>query len=106
MGRVKSGTFAERVARSMNRRDALRRVIVGGTTGLAALAAGSSPAEASTCACGPTRRCSHCPEVGCPPKYHLCKGSFTSDCFNAQGFRCEWLAGNWIACMNLGKGLG
>lgn len=106
MGRVRSGTFAERVARSMNRRDALRRAIVGGTTGLAALAVGSSPADAATCTCGPTRRCSHCPEIGCPPKYHLCKGSFTSNCFNSQGFRCEWPSGNWIACMNLGKGLG
>ncbi len=106
MSRGKTGTIAERVARRMNRRDALRRAIVGGTTGLAALALGNSPAQATTCHCGPTRRCEKCPAVGCPHGYHLCKGSFTSNCFNSQGYRCEWPAGNWIACMGLGKGLG
>ncbi|HEY3907525.1 MAG TPA: hypothetical protein VGM14_26710 [Streptosporangiaceae bacterium] len=106
MSRGKAGPIAERVARRMNRRDALRRVIVGGTTGLAALALGNSPAQASTCHCGPTRRCEKCPAVGCPHGYHLCKGSFTSNCFNSQGYRCEWPAGNWIACTGLGKGLG
>jgi hypothetical protein len=96
----------ERVARTVSRRDALRRVVVGGTTGLAALAIGSSPALAVTCVCGPTRRCSNCPAVGCPPRHHLCKGSFTSKCFNDQGYRCEWPSGSWIACTGLGKGLG
>jgi hypothetical protein len=102
----KPGSLAERVARRMSRRDALRRVVIGGTTGLAALAVGTSPAQAQTCTCGPTRRCAKCPDVGCPSGYHLCKGSFSSDCFNAQGYRCEWPSGNWIACMGLGKGLG
>ncbi len=41
--RVKPGTLAERVARRVSRRDALRRVILGGTTGLAALAVGEQP---------------------------------------------------------------
>ncbi|HVB44029.1 MAG TPA: hypothetical protein VNF47_15180 [Streptosporangiaceae bacterium] len=100
------GAFTERAARRLSRRDAVRRVIVGGTTGLAALAMGASPAQASTCVCGPTRRCARCPAVGCPPGHHLCRGSFRSHCFNSQGYRCEWPSGSWIACMNLGKGLG
>lgn len=98
--------LTERVARAVNRRDALRRIVLGGSAGLAALAVGVSPAQASTCVCGPTRRCSNCPGVGCPPGRHLCKGSFTSNCFNRQGYRCEWPQGSWIACTNLGKGLG
>jgi hypothetical protein len=102
----KPGSLTERVARRMSRRDALRRVVMGGTTGLAALAVGNSPAQAQTCACGPTQRCAKCPDVGCPSGYYLCKGSYSSDCFNAQGYRCEWPSGNWIACMGLGKGLG
>jgi hypothetical protein len=100
------GTMAERVVRRMSRRDALRGAIVGGTASVAALALGQLPAEAATCTCGPTRRCAHCPEVGCPSGYHLCKGSFTSDCINKQGFRCEWPSGTWIACMGRGKGYG
>lgn len=100
------GDIAERVTRRVSRRDALRGVLVGGATSLAALAAGESPAQAAECTCGPTRRCSGCPDVGCPKDYHLCKGSFSSDCFNTQGYRCEWPQGTWIACMGLGKGLG
>lgn len=100
------GLVTERVVRKVNRRDALRRVVVGGATGLAALAVGASPAQAAGCDCGPTRRCANCPGVGCPPHHHLCKGSFTGHCFNRQGYRCEWPSGSWIACMNLGKGLG
>lgn len=100
------GAITERIARKVTRRDALRRLVVGGTTGIAAVAAGASPAEAATCDCGPTRRCSGCPKVGCPPQHHLCKGSFTGNCFNRQGYRCEWPSGSWIACMKLGKGMG
>ncbi len=77
--------ITERVVRRVSRRDALRRVVVGGSAGIAALAIGATPALAATCDCGPTRRCSRCPEVGCPPKHHLCKGSFTGNCFNAPG---------------------
>jgi hypothetical protein len=106
VNRKKSAPLAERVARRVSRRDALRRAVMAGTTGLAAIAIGNSPADAQTCTCGPTRRCGGCPDVGCPSGYQLCKGSFSSDCFNSQGYRCEWPAGNWIACMNLGKGLG
>ena len=102
----RSGGLSERIARKVNRRDALRRAVVGGTTGLAALALGASPAQAAGCYCGPTRRCARCPGVGCPPGHHLCKGSFNGSCFNSQGFRCEWPQGSWIACMNLGKGMG
>jgi hypothetical protein len=98
------GAIAERVVRRISRRDALRGVVVGGTAGLAALALGERPALAQGCDCGPTRRCSGCPGVGCPPGYRLCKGSFNSNCFNYQGYRCEWPSGTWIACMGLGKG--
>lgn len=101
------GMLTERVARRLSRRDALRRAVVGGTTGLAALALGTNPAQAQAdCDCGPTRRCAHCPGVGCPSGHHLCRGSFENTCFNYQGYRCEWPQGSWIACMNLGKGLG
>lgn len=103
-GRV--GALTERIARMVSRRDALRRAVVGGTTGLAAMAMGASPARASGCVCGPTRHCADCPDVGCPPGHHPCKGSFSGNCFNRQGYRCEWPSGSWIACMNLGKGLG
>ena len=98
--------MTERVVRRMSRRDALRSAVVGGTAGVAALALGQLPAQAATCTCGPTRRCAHCPGLGCPSGYHLCKGSFTSSCINKQGFRCEWPSGTWIACMNIGKGYG
>jgi hypothetical protein len=101
------GDLNERVARKVNRRDALRRVVVGGTTGLAALALGASPALAADCYCGPTRRCGGCPHVGCPKGHHLCTSAFDDgSCFNYQGYRCEWPSGSWIACMNLGKGMG
>ena len=40
------GAVTARVARTVSRRAALRRVVVGGTTGLAALALGASPAQA------------------------------------------------------------
>jgi len=103
----RAGFFAEHVARKLNRRDALRRVVVGGTTGLAALAVGASPAQAAGCYCGPTRRCGNCPAIGCPPGHHLCTSYFNNgSCFNYQGYRCEWPQGSWIGCMNLGKGLG
>lgn len=100
------GDLTERTARRLSRRDAFRRAVLGGTAGLAAVALGERPAFAATCRCGPTRRCSGCPAVGCPPGHHLCKGSFTSSCFNTQGYRCEWPQGTWIACTRLGKGLG
>jgi len=103
------GAVGERIARAVNRRDALRRVVVGGTAGLAALAVGSNPAQAASasCWCGPTRRCDHCPGIGCPSGHHLCTSSTAGgNCFNGQGFRCEWPHGSWIACMGLGKGLG
>jgi hypothetical protein len=100
------GDLAERVARRVSRRETLRGALVSGAAGLAALAVGERPAQAAGCQCGPTRRCAHCPEIGCPDGYHLCKGSFTGDCFNRQGYRCEWPQGTWIACMGLGKGYG
>jgi hypothetical protein len=100
------GDLAERVVRRVSRRDALRRVLVGGTAGLAALAVGERPALAQDCYCGPTRRCRRCRDHGCPHGHRLCKGSFTSTCFNDQGYRCEWPHGTWIACMGIGKGYG
>jgi len=103
----RTGSFGEQVARKLNRRDALRRAVVGGTTGLAAVALGTSPAQAAGCYCGPTRRCGNCPAIGCPRGQHLCTSHFDNgSCFNYQGYRCEWPQGSWIACMNLGKGLG
>jgi hypothetical protein len=102
----KVGTLAERVTRRLTRRAALRTAILGGTTGIASLAIGERPALAANCHCGPTRRCIDCPPHGCPPEHHLCRGSFTSDCFNRQGYRCEWPRGRWIACMGLGHGYG
>lgn len=100
--------LSERVARKLNRRDALRRAVVGGTAGLAALATGVRPAEAASyCYCGPTRHCDRCPGIGCPPGHQLCTSAYGhGDCFNYQGYRCEWPQGSWIACMGLGKGLG
>jgi hypothetical protein len=98
--------IAERVARRVSRRDALRGVVLGGATSLAALAIGEQPAMAQDCVCGPTRRCASCSGVGCPEGYRLCKGSSSSDCFNGQGYRCEWPQGTWIACMGMGKGYG
>jgi hypothetical protein len=104
------GGVAERAVRRLSRRDALRGAVVGGTAGLAALSLGQSPAEArakaKVCVCGPTRRCSGCPGTGCPHGKHLCKGSTSSNCFNRQGYRCEWPNGTWIACMNIGNGYG
>ena len=100
------GDLAERVVRRVSRRDALRNVVIGSATGIAALAVGERPALAEACVCGPTRRCDGCPHHGCPKDHHLCKGSFTSDCFNRQGYRCEWPRGTWIACMGIGKGYG
>jgi hypothetical protein len=100
------GALAERVVRRASRRDALRGAVLGGAAGIASLALGDRPALAQACVCGPTRRCAGCPDVGCPDGYHLCKGSFTSNCFNRQGYRCEWPQGTWIACMGIGKGFG
>jgi hypothetical protein len=100
------GALAERVARRVSRRTALRSAVLGGAASLAAMAIGEQPAMAEVCHCGPTRRCDGCAGVGCPEGYRLCKGSGTSDCFNGQGYRCEWPQGTWIACMGMGKGYG
>ena len=100
--------MTERAARKMGRRNILRTVFVGGAASIAAISIGETPALASDCAgnCGPTRRCARCRPVYCPHGYVLCKGSFTSDCFNNQGYRCEWPRGLWIACSGLGHGYG
>jgi len=100
------GEIAERVLRRVSRRDALRNALIGGATGVAALAVGERPALADSCVCGPTKRCEGCPHYGCPKGHWLCKGSYTSDCFNRQGYRCEWPTGTWIACSGLGNGHG
>ncbi len=102
------GDVAERAARRLSRRDAMRSAVVTGTAGLASLSLGRKPSReySEPCDCGPTRRCSGCPGIGCPSGQHLCKGSSTSNCFNNQGYRCEWPNGTWIACMNLGNGYG
>jgi hypothetical protein len=97
--------IAERTTRRVSRRNALRAAVVGGTIGMAQLAMGQTPALADACTnnCGPTRRCSGCPAAGCPSGYSLCYGSGSSNCFNDQGYRCEWPAGEWTACTGLGR---
>ena len=63
------GGAAERAARRLSRRDALRGAVVNGTAGLAALSLGHRPAlgAAQACQCGPTRRCSDCPGPAARP---------------------------------------
>jgi hypothetical protein len=103
--------MTERATRRMSRRNVLRTAFVGGAASIAAISIGETPALAldSQCAanCGPTRRCTaECHRHGCPNGYMRCKGSFTSNCFNNQGYRCEWPTGQWIACTGLGHGNG
>jgi len=101
------GDLAERAARSMTRRQAVRTAIIGGATGIGALSVGVEPAWASCSSnCGPTPRCSGCPNNGCPSGYSLCKGCSSCGCFNKYGYRCEWPSGYWIACNSLGAGYG
>jgi len=100
--------MTERAARRMSRRNILRTVFVSGAAGIAAISIGETPALATDCAgsCGPTPRCRHCRPTECPHGYILCKGSFGGDCFNKEGYRCEWPKGLWIACTGLGHGYG
>jgi len=106
---------AERIARTMTRRDALRRGVLGGITGMAALAVGARPAMAVTCTCGPTYNCAHwgasCTCCGCPSGYVLCKndGSYCSCSgghYNSQGYCCEYSSGYWVACNGICCGSG
>ncbi len=96
------GDLAERVSRRLSRRAAMRTVFVGGAAGLAALTLGENPASATTFDCGRTPRCSGC-AGNCPSGYSLCKGSSTGNCFNKEGFRCEWPSGSWVAASGFGK---
>jgi len=102
--------MTERAIRRMSRRNILRTVFVGGAAGIAAISIGETPALAADadCArhCGPTSRCSRCRSTECPHGYVVCKGSRTGDCFNKEGYRCEWPQGYWIACTGLGYGYG
>jgi hypothetical protein len=100
--------MTERATRRMSRRNVLRTVFVGGAAGIAAISIGETPAFADDCTrnCGPTSRCRRCRPTECPHGYVLCKGSFTSNCFNDEGYRCEWPHGLWIACTGLGYGYG
>ena len=100
--------MTERATRKMSRRNILRTVFVSGAAGMAAISIGETPALASDCAgnCGPTPRCGNCRHTECPYGYILCKGSPSSDCFNKEGYRCEWPSGMWIACTGLGHGYG
>jgi hypothetical protein len=100
--------MTERATRKMGRRNILRTVFVSGAASIAAISVGEMPASATECAgnCGPTSRCKRCRPTECPHGYVLCKGSFTSDCFNNEGYRCEWPRGMWIACSGLGHGYG
>lgn len=101
------GELAERASRRVTRRQAVRTMLVGGATGVASLSVGVSVAEASCASnCGPTKRCNSCPEYSCPSGYSLCKGSSTGNCFNKQGYRCEWPSGYWLACNKLCRGYG
>ena len=100
--------MTERAARKMARRNILRTVFVGGAASIAAISIGETPALAADCAgnCGPTPRCKSCRPTECPHGYVLCKGSPWGDCFNKEGYRCEWPKGMWIACTGLGHGYG
>jgi len=100
--------MTERAVRKMSRRNVLRTVVVGGAASIAAISVGDAPAFADECTgnCGPTKRCSRCRPTECPHGYILCKGSRTGDCFNNEGYRCEWPSGMWIACTGLGHGYG
>jgi hypothetical protein len=100
--------MTERATRKMARRNILRTVFVSGAASIAAISIGETPALATDCArsCGPTSRCRRCRPTECPHGFVLCKGSFTSDCFNNEGYRCEWPRGMWIACTGLGHGYG
>jgi len=100
--------MTERASRRMSRRNILRTVFVSGAASIAAISIGETPARASDCAgnCGPTPRCRNCRPTECPHGYILCKGSPSSDCFNKEGYRCEWPSGMWIACTGLGHGYG
>lgn len=101
------GDLAERASRGMTRRQVMRTAVVGGATGIASLSIGVNPALASCASnCGPTRRCSNCQSHNCPSGYSLCKGCSTCNCFNNQGYRCEYPSGYWIACSGLGRGYG
>lgn len=97
------GDATERAMRRMNRRDVVRTAVLGGAASIAAVAVGERPSFAASCDCGPTKRCAGCPATGCPSGYSLCLGSSTSNCFNSQGFRCEWPSGEWVACSGLGR---
>ena len=109
--------IAERVVRTISRRDALRTGVLGGAGAVAALTVGERPASGATgCYCGPTYRCGHwgnpCPQHGCPTYgFVLCKndGSYCS-CRgggrNSQGYCCEYASGYWVACTGLGRGYG
>jgi len=98
--RVGKGT--EKVARAINRRAALRTVILTGATTAGAVALGQRPAFASvTCPekCGPSPICSSgCPNLGCPPSHSLCKHPPTS-----CGGLCVWSTGTWVHCTGYGK---
>jgi hypothetical protein len=100
--------MAERATRRMSRRNILRTVFVSGAASIAAISIGETPALADDCTrhCGPTSRCRRCRPTYCPHGYVLCKGSLRSDCFNNEGYRCEWPQGLWIACTGLGHGYG
>jgi hypothetical protein len=99
------GSLAERTARGLTRRQAVRTMVIGGASGIGALSIGVEPAWADACTnnCGPTKRCSGCPGNGCPGGYSLCKGCSTCNCFNSQHYRCEWPSGSWMACSGLGR---
>jgi hypothetical protein len=63
----KVGDLAERAARRMTRRQAVRTAVLGSATGIGALTIGVQPALGSCVGnCGPTPRCSGCPGYGCP----------------------------------------
>jgi hypothetical protein len=111
------GDVSERATRKMTRRVALRTVVVGGVSGLGALALGQRPAFAAPrCSqgvdCGRTPSCNYqtfCGggDSGCPSGYHLCKlsGSCgTNKTRNEQGYWCEWNSGYWVACTGCGSG--
>ena len=96
------GRGTEKAGRILNRRSALRTVVLTGAATAGAVALGVRPAFASvTCpeACGPSPRCSHgCPYVGCPSGHTLCRHPPTS-----CGGYCVYSTGTWVHCTGYGK---
>lgn len=96
------GRGTEWITRRIDRRTALRTVMLTGAAAVGAMAVGEMPASAAiTCPqnCGPSPMCKFgtCPSLGCPSGYSLCKNPPTS----CSGY-CEYSTGSWVHCTGYG----